>query len=209
MYTVKKAANREELIALSANEANRISIAVNPWEATVPNASNPTVWAVLAHSDDSLFVMMRAYETAIRAEIKEDWGMVHTDSCMEFFFSPCPELRIDYFNMEVSASGKMKLDYAPGRGNRAHANQDVSLYNVVPTVTDEYWQIVYEIPYSVIREKAPEFEGTSGDMLKANCYKCGEKAPYPHYLMWNPLDISVFPKPDFHRPEGFVDLVLE
>jgi len=208
MYTIKKANSREELLALASDAANRIEIKTNPWEATAPNASNPETWAVVAHSDDRFYVVMRSYETAIRTEIKEPWGMVHTDSCMEFFFSPCPDVRVNYFNMEVSASGAMKLNYNERRGVNVSADRDITKYGVEATITDSYWQLVYEIPYAVIRDCAPEFEGKSGDIIKANFYKCGELAAYPHHLMWNPLDINVFPKPDFHRPEGFVEITL-
>jgi len=209
MYTIKRANNRAEAVALSAIEANRARVAVNPWEDVLPNQSNPETWACVSHSDDRFYVVMRAYETELRTEIKENWGRVCTDSCMEFFFSPCPELRMDYFNMEISASGSMYLNYGAGRGTRVHADENVPQYGVEVEITDSYWQIVYEIPYSVIRQNAPEFEGTSGDIIKANFYKCGDLAPYPHYLMWNPIDTKAFPNPDFHRPEGFKELVLE
>ncbi len=201
------AADREALLALAEKDENRNYIKTNPWEATIPNQSNPVTWAAAAYSDDRLYVIERAYETAIRAETKDHWGEVHFDSCLEFFFSPVKDS--GYFNMEVSASGAMKLNFGAGRHGRVSADRDVSLYNPVVTVTDAYWQVVYEIPYSVIRTHVPEFTGKSGDVMYGNFYKCGEQAPYPHFLMWNGLDAAQFPKPDFHRPEFFLPLTLQ
>ena len=209
MNIIKKANSRAALLALAEDPANRFAVNYNPWEDKMPNDSNPETWAVIAHSDDRFYIVMRAYETEIRAEIKEQWGAVHTDSCMEFFFSPCPELRENYFNMEVSASGMMKNNYGPGRHGRVFADTDVTKYGVDVTITDSYWQIVYEMPYDVIRACASEFEGNSGDVIKANFYKCGELSAYPHLMMWNHLDAKAWPNPDFHRPEGFAELTLE
>ncbi|MBR5570284.1 MAG: hypothetical protein IKW10_05250 [Oscillospiraceae bacterium] len=36
--------------------------------------------------------------------------------------------------------------------------------------------------------------------IRANCYKCGDLTPKPHYLSWNPV---TSPNPDFHRPQDF------
>ena len=41
--------------------------------------------------------------------------------------------------------------------------------------------------------------------LRGNFYKCGDKTAHPHYLSWNPIKT---PKPDFHRPEFFGELLI-
>ena len=42
--------------------------------------------------------------------------------------------------------------------------------------------------------------------IRANFYKCGDKTAHPHYLSWSPIDT---PKPDFHRPDFFGELLLD
>ena len=37
-------------------------------------------------------------------------------------------------------------------------------------------------------------------------YKCGDKLQTPHFLSWAPIDL---PKPKFHCPEFFGELVFE
>ena len=44
------------------------------------------------------------------------------------------------------------------------------------------------------------------ESIRANFYKCGDKTAHPHYLSWSPIDT---PKPDFHRPEFFGELILK
>lgn len=48
-----------------------------------------------------------------------------------------------------------------------------------------------------------ELEGMA---IHANFYKCGEKTEYPHFGVWKHPGT---PKPDFHRPESFGEIVLE
>ncbi len=208
MYTILRAESMEETLALAQKEENRAYINKETWNHIMPNASKPLTWAVVTHSDDRFFVVMRSYETELRREIHENWGKVFTDSCMEFFFSPCPKIRCNYFNMEVSASGALHIKYGKQRYYRRRANEDISLYNLKVEITDTYWQSIYEIPYSVIREKAHEFEGKSGDVISGNFYKCGDMAKYPHWLLWNEPDIKDCPYPEFHFPEGFGDIII-
>ena len=52
----------------------------------------------------------------------------------------------------------------------------------------------------------PEFELTSGKVLMANCFKCGDLTAQEHYFSWNPIDLV---DPDFHRPDFFGKMILE
>ena len=209
MYTIKKVESRAEAVALFEKEENRVFLSPHPWQDERPNGINPVTCALATHSDDRFIVVMRSYETDLRREVFENWGPVWTDSCMEFFFSPCPEKTLEYYNMEISATGYLRFDYGINRYNRQRGNLDVSNYAVEVEVTDTYWQLVFEVPYSVVREKAPTFEGTSGDIIHMNFYKCADDAPKPHWLMWNVFDKKVIPNLDYHRPEGFGKATLE
>jgi hypothetical protein len=64
------------------------------------------------------------------------------------------------------------------------------------------WRVGVVIPFELIGvdpENLPE-------SIRANFYKCGDKTAHPHYLSWSPIET---PKPDFHRPEFFGELLLK
>ena len=74
---------------------------------------------------------------------------------------------------------------------------------VVPSVTELF------IAAFVFENEAHELYGVNieGNVLdfKGNFYKCGDETKTPHYGSWNPIEN---PTPDFHRPEGFGELVI-
>jgi len=203
-YIIKKVGCRKCFADYTKNGENLpISVTTTPWGGYAPK-----VYAALAHDDENLYVCMRAYEFPFRAEVKEHDGMVHTDSCMEFFFSPNPE-KPDYFNMEMNPLGMLKLHYGPGRKPRFKTVTDPSIFEVVPTSGDGWWQLEYKIPYSHIKASCPEFTGKSGSAIKMNMYKCGELTAQSHFVTCFPIDTNAYPKPDFHRPEYFQEVIFE
>lgn len=199
-YIIKKVSSRKEFESLKLEE---LSVNTTPWGGYAPKT-----YGVLAHDDEKIYVHMRSDESPIRAEVSAHDGPVHTDSCMEFFFSPDPE-KHDYFNMEINPKGMLKLHYGPGRHGRVNAVENPKDYAVVPQVCEDGWALTYEIPYSVIRRFSPSFEGTSGSVIKANLYKCGEMTEKPHLATCYMIDIVAYPKPDFHRPEYFREMIFE
>ena len=64
------------------------------------------------------------------------------------------------------------------------------------------WDVAMIIPLDLIGVN-PE---SLPDTLKANFYKCGDLTSHPHYLSWSPIGT---PKPDFHRPEYFGELIIK
>jgi len=57
------------------------------------------------------------------------------------------------------------------------------------------WNLYLEIPKQAMGFGGDEL--LSGQKIRANFYKCGDKTPKPHFLSWNPIDL---PRPDFHVP---------
>ena len=68
-----------------------------------------------------------------------------------------------------------------------------------PTV----WEVALVIPAQLFAVQPLRLE--AGTVLRANFYKCGDELSVPHFLSWNPIEVS---QPDFHRPEYFGELEL-
>ncbi|MBO6237358.1 MAG: hypothetical protein J6N50_01050, partial [Bacteroidales bacterium] len=62
------------------------------------------------------------------------------------------------------------------------------------------WEVRLDIPAAVFG-----LETFDGLHARGNFYKCGDGLPVPHYLSWAPVGT---PRPDFHRPEFFEEIVF-
>ena len=160
----------------------------------------------ICYDTDKLYIHQTAVESRIRAEHTELLAQVCEDSCMEFFF--CPEETSDrYFNFEWNLNGALYLGFRTGREHavRLQLKDHKTLFAFRGARTADGWEIFYEIPAEFVRLFVPEFTLGPGKKIRANCYKCGDLTPNPHYLSWNP---STSPNPDFHRPQDFGTMVL-
>jgi len=184
-------------------------IAENKLPLTLDNAmwgsEHIRINAALAHDDENLYVAMRCYETEPRATVTEHEGDVHFDSCMEFFFAPTPKVNMGYFNAEINPNGAIKFNYGEGRHGRIKTHKLPQFADCKATVTPEYWQLVYTIPYALIREYAPAFEGKSGDVMRGNMYRCGEKAKVTSFMTLFYVDM---PTPDYHQSSTFGEFIF-
>ena len=64
------------------------------------------------------------------------------------------------------------------------------------------WRVGVVIPFELIGLHPDNLPHS----IRANFYKCGDKTAHPHYVSWSPIDT---PKPDFHRPDFFGELILK
>lgn len=159
--------------------------------------------AQIARTGDALLVRLTAREQHIRAEENGPLGRPCEDSCLEFFFSPVAgDSR--YVNIEFNPIGCVWIGLGDGYfRTRLLPEQDW----LEPTTfsTGDGWGIAYRVPFAFIRTLFPAFAPAPGDVLRANCYKCGDKTHQPHYLAWNPVDSKT---PNFHRPQDFGEMVF-
>lgn len=160
--------------------------------------------ARIAWSDDGLHVRMEAREHAIRAQERPPVGMPCMDSCLEFFFCPV-EGDPRYLNIEFSPTGCMFLGFGEGRADRIRLLPEVISLDPTVDYTADGWQVTYHVPLALVRVFFPGWTPRSGGVIRANCYKCGDKTPVPHYLLWNP---STSEQADFHRSCDFGVMVL-
>ena len=66
------------------------------------------------------------------------------------------------------------------------------------------WQLCLAIPSTAFF--AHDLQSFEGLNVRGNVYKCGDMLPHPHFLSLFPIDI---PKPDFHRPDFFGNVMFE
>ena len=161
----------------------------------------------ICRDEKKLYVHQKAVEEHIRAEHDAPLGMVCEDSCMEFFFG-FGETDPRYFNFEWNSKGCLYLGFGKNRyeSTRLLPRNPKELFAFRCNLTQDGWEIFYEIPAAFVQLFIPEFSLASGGMLRANCYKCGDLTPRVHYLSWNPVTSAT---PDFHRPQDFGTMVLE
>ena len=160
----------------------------------------------ICYDAQKLYIHQRAVEPHIRAEHTEPLAQVCQDSCMEFFFRPEASSQ-RYFNFEWNVNGCLCLGFRLDRQNsvRLQLKDPKALFGFRGAKTLDGWEIFYEIPVTFLQLFVPGFSLESGMEIRANCYKCGDLTPDPHYLSWNPISSE---KPDFHRPQDFGTMLL-
>ena len=161
----------------------------------------------LCYDETALYVRQRAWEANIRAEYSAPLSPVHEDSCMEFFF--CPTAGDDrYFNFEWNPNAQLYLGFGPNRCDsvRLLVQDEQAQFAPRPARTADGWELTFRVPVSFVRRFVPDFALTPGTALRANCFKCGELTPQPHYYSWNPVTSET---PDFHRPCDFGQMLLQ
>ncbi len=197
-YTVKKTDD------FRGAEIGRIE--ESPWDYVDP----PRTEFAAIRSDEALTVRLRCYQENPVAKIDRRHGPVCNDSCMEFFFSPCPDCSLGNFNFEVNSNPTYLFDYGLGSGDgRFHIDADEELNVRRGNGCDEagkYWQITVDFPFDLIKRYAPSADLGDGGVIRANVYKCGKTAQPEHYASWSPVGT---PGPNFHKPEFFGEFLFD
>lgn len=185
-------------------------VANHCWAAEFPY--RPEMQVRMAHNGSQLLVNYRVVEDCVRAVAPADNGRVWEDSCCELFLSPVADGT--YYNMECNAAGQMLIGFGAGRKDRRRADQTVlcgvdrwSSMGREPfdnIAGHRVWQLCLAVPVGAWFGHS--IESLCGLRAKGNVYKCGDLLPRPHFLSLFPVDT---PKPDFHRPDFFGDIIFE
>jgi len=165
----------------------------------------------LKYDKDYIYVIFRVKDHYIRAVAKKTNGKVYEDSCVEFFFTPVPDVSRGYFNMETNCKGIFLLEFHKNNGQEKgfvdlkDANEIEISHSLEKNVENEIsepliWTVEYKIPLSILSKYMEVDKPEPGVHWRANFYKCGDKTSHPHWLTWAPVD---FPQPKFHLPEFF------
>lgn len=171
----------------------------------------PQVAFQIAHNDKELFINFTVNEITSAARMTENNSKVCTDSCVEFFLS------LDnsgYYNFEFSCIGIMMLGFRKSRPQAEYATTEIiSSIKRYPSLGNNNfeeialgspWKLLVVIPAtSLFKHHINSWKGLT---VKGNFYKCGDKLSQPHYITFAPITTE---KPDFHRPEFFIDLKMQ
>jgi len=180
------------------------------WPESFPE--KPEVSVEVSNSQDWLLLHYRVRGEQLRAITTEDQGPVWEDSCVEFFCQVPGDKH--YMNFECNCIGAMVGSRRLSRTEdvRPLSPEEMALIERRCTFPREVieerdglfeWEVELRIPLRLIfRDSQPQFPQT----LRVNFYKCADKTKKPHFLSWQPIAL---PRPNFHCPEFFGEIVLE
>ena len=177
----------------------------------------PETHVKLRYDKKNIYVIFNVKDRYIKAVAKETNGKVWEDSCVEFFFSPGPDIERGYFNFEANCKGVFLFEYHTDN-NKSKGFVSSDDYNKIKiahslsknveeeSAHPEIWTVEYSIPISILSNYMKVEQPESGVSWRANFYKCADKSSHPHWLTWAKVD---YPKPKFHLPEFFGHLNFE
>lgn len=164
----------------------------------------------VAHDGDKIYLYYEVTGETARAQNMCDFESVWEDSCVEFFMQR--EGETIYRNFECNILGTLLAARHETRQIAERLTEQMSSIVRFSTIIHRYeegaqvkdWTLYLEIPKQAMGFS--DGETLSGQRIRANFYKCGDKTPNPHFLSWNSIDT---PSPDFHVPQFFGLLEME
>jgi hypothetical protein len=171
----------------------------------------PLTQAKALYDDEFVYVIFQVKDKYVRAVAENFHDPVCQDSCVEFFFSPGPDISIGYFNVEVNCGGTLLCSHQLSRDiDLKKLSLDdckkVEIYHsdekiVEPEKQGEtVWTVEYRLPIDILEDYCSVDRPGPGVKWRGNFYKCADETSHPHWLTWSVVDR---PEPDFHQPEFF------
>lgn len=164
----------------------------------------------ICYNEESLHIIFSTAGAPILCRHFADLSAVCEDSCVEFFVQPLPDGK--YFNFEFNVAGYLNASHRKERPNPTRLTTEEltsierqgkyckDLFSGSDIQSERDWDIAVTIPWKILGVKP-----CPGMILKANFQAVCSAGNPPYYLSWAPINT---PKPDFHRPEFFGEIIL-
>jgi len=219
-YTVQRTPAAPPLTGQVADtpwaDAATLAIDTYPWY-TAGGKQATTVR--LLHDDEAIYVQFQCEDRHIFCEVTELNGPVSKDSCVELFATIDPDRRPHYLNFEANCCGTFLMGFNGSRAEQRRISPELARRVAVVTSIqqptrdespdDDGWWLTAKLPLEVLSQLAGQpVQPTAGTRWRANFYRCGGRTER-QYACWNPIDTAKHPRPDFHRPEFFGQLLFE
>lgn len=177
----------------------------------------PKAAVKVAYDSTAVYVMFRVEDQYVRAIATAHQENVYKDSCVEFFFTPGPDLSKGYFNLEMNCGGTLLFHFQkqPGKDRIVIQDRDcrkiTRLHSLPCRVDPEIkepvtWAVAYRLPVSLLEEYCQVVLPAPQAVWRVNFYKCGDDTSHPHWLTWARVDLS---EPNFHHPQSFGSLQFQ
>lgn len=179
----------------------------------------PRVAARLLYDPAGIHGLFRVQDRYVRCVRTEYNSQVWKDSCVEFFVQPKPDA--GYFNLEMNCGGAFlcwhiidptrtpdifkQFVRVPGEIAREIKVQ-TSLPRVVePEITEPLtWTLQFFVPFALFAKFVGPLGDVSGQVWRANLFKCADETSHPHWASWSPVDEF-----NFHLPRCFGEIRFE
>ena len=198
----------DELLSVMEQHAARDYIASVNWPEQF--AYQPVAVFDAARSEKHLFISYFVRSLDLKAEFGQSNDPVWQDSCVEFFVRSTDSQ--SYHNFEFNCIGTCLASRKDTPEERVFLTPD-EIAKIIrhtsvkgPAFPEKQgifsWNLIVGIPFTLFGadpENLPK-------ILRVNFFKCGDTTSHPHYLSWSPIS---WPKPNFHLPEFFGELILK
>lgn len=177
------------------------------------SAHRPKTQCKLLYDRNNIYGIFRVADKYVRCVHTGFQSDVYKDSCVEFFIQP--KAAAGYFNFEFNCGGALLASYITDptriagtvkefiplthdddlRIKRCHNLPQI----INPEITENVvWYLEFSIPFAVMEKYSGTLDKVSGQIWRANFYKCGNDTSHPHWGSWSPLRGL-----NFHLPEDF------
>ena len=219
-YIIKRASNiklEDSWDGTTWGDANIINIDLFRDESS---DHRPVTQCKLLYNERGIYGLFQVEDQYVRSVSIKFQDGVCKDSCVEFFVEP--PVNNGYLNFEFNCGGNMLVSQVrdakreeDGLADYYKLTEDdvagMEQFTTMPPVVEPEisaptnWRRGFFIPLSVF-EKTTCLQSTelSGQIWRANLYKCGDATSHPHWASWKPIT-----ERNFHLPQCFGEITFE
>lgn len=170
----------------------------------------PQTKVLLGHDNKYIYAWFIVRSKSVKGVYLHDQEPVSSDSCVEIFLQP--EVGGEYWNFEFNCLGTLNASHRIIKPESTKLTpQEASTILRFPSLHRESfdetdgiteWDLMIMIPLALMNIETSEFPV----QMRGNIYSCASGMKDPYYMSYYPIDS---PKPNYHLPETFGQIVLE